>query len=100
VCYNDTSCAGGDKYVDTAAGANTVASIGAIMPYLPVDPVNTGAYRYTWTDNGASDAYYCLYVKSEAAANTWFCSSNRGVFSKTQASYTPSNSDCCGVDVE
>jgi prepilin-type N-terminal cleavage/methylation domain-containing protein len=97
VCYNDNSCAGGSKYPSTTSGVNTLISIGSIMTKVPVDPVDTSPYQYTWTD-GANE-YYCLYVKSESLTDTWFCSSNRGVASKTLGSYTPSNTDCCGVDV-
>jgi len=97
VCYNDKDCAGGSKYPATTAGANTLTSIGYIMTKVPLDSINTSPYQYTWTD-GANE-YYCLYIKSESLTDTWFCSSNRGVASKTLGSYTPSNADCCGVDV-
>jgi len=96
VCYNDKDCAGGSKYPSITAGPNDLTSIGYIITKMPVDPVDTSPYQYTW-DNGA-DEYYCLYVKSESLVDTWFCSSNRGVASKTLGSYTPSNADCCGVD--
>jgi prepilin-type N-terminal cleavage/methylation domain-containing protein len=97
VCYNDTVCSGGSEYLDTTSGANTLTSIGYIMAKVPVDSINTSPYQYTWT-NGTAE-YYCLYVKAESLTDTWFCSSNRGVISKTSGGYTPSNSDCCGVDV-
>lgn len=97
VCYSDTACSGGSEYLDTTSGANTLTSIGYIMAGVPIDSIDISPYQYTWT-NGTTE-YYCLYVKTESLTDTWFCSSNRGVASKTSASYTPSNSDCCGVDV-
>lgn len=98
LCYNDNNCgAGTDKYINTAQGVNTLTSIGRIITSMPFDPLNTTPYQYTWTEG--TDAYYCLYVKSESLADTWFCSSNKGVFSKTASTYTPSNPDCCGIDV-
>ncbi len=96
VCYNDTGCAGGSKYLDTDLGVNTVTSIGSIMAAVPVDPINTYPHQYTWT-NG-TDQYYCLYVQLESLTDTWSCSSNRGVVSKTLGTYIPSNTDCCGVN--
>ena len=98
VCYNSNNCgAGADKYIDTDQGENTLTSIGNIITSIPLDPLNTGPYQYTWTEG--TDAYYCLYVKAELLTDTWFCSSNKGVFSKTASTYTPTNADCCGVDV-
>ena len=86
-----------DNYIDSAAGANTVTAIGTYMPLVPKDPLDSGNQRYTWTDG--TTQYYCVYVQLEAVTNTWFCASNRGVQTKTAAGYTPSNTDCCGVNV-
>ena len=93
--YSDNS----DKYLLTTAGANTVTAIGAYMPALPKDPLNTSPQQYTWTGNASPYQYYCVYTKLEVEADTWFCASNKGAMKKTLAGYTPSNSDCCGVNV-
>lgn len=98
VCYNDNNCGNGaEKYIDTTQGANTLTSIGNFVSSLPLDPLDVVPYQYTWTEGTV--AYHCLYVKSESLLDTWFCSSNRGVFSKTAPAYTPLNADCCGVDI-
>jgi len=97
LCYNDRSCAGGDKYPDTAAGANTLTSIANYMPIVPKDPSDTSLYQYTWTDG--TNNYYCLYDKLESKTDNWLCVSNKGIISKTASSYTPSNTDCCGYNV-
>jgi len=96
ICYSDNNCGGGnDKYPDTVGGGLT--SIGAFITSIPLDPLNKSSHQYTWT--AGDPAYYCFYVELEASDDTWLCSSNRGIFSKTSDSYIPTNSDCCGVDV-
>lgn len=98
VCYNDSSCGGSDvKYIDTIEGVNTLTSIGNFITSMPLDPLNETPHQYTCTEGTIS--YYCLYVKLESTDNTWLCSSNKGVFSKTSVGYTPTNPDCCGIDV-
>lgn len=98
VCYNDSNCGDGDnKYPNTTQGVNTLTSIGNFITSMPLDPLDEAPYQYTWTDG--TNAYYCLYVKLESIDNTWVCSSNKGVFSKTSADYTPTNPDCCGIDI-
>ena len=98
VCYNDNNCGGSnDKYPDTVQGVNTLTSIGTFITSMPLDLLNESPYQYTWTEG--TYAFYCLYVKLEASDDTWLCSSNRGVFSKTSAGYTPTNPDCCGVNL-
>ena len=98
LCYNDNNCGNGiEKYIDTTQGANTLTSIGDLISSVPLDVLDSAPYQYTWTEG--TDSYYCLYVKSESLNDTWFCSSNKGVFSKTAPTYTPSNTDCCGIDV-
>lgn len=97
VCYNDNNCGdGADKYIDTIQGVNTLTTIGNFLSSVPLDPSNIAPHQYTCTEG--TDSYYCLYVKSESLTDTWFCSSNKGVFSKTATTYTPSNTDCCGID--
>ncbi|MFH1714307.1 MAG: type II secretion system protein [Candidatus Nealsonbacteria bacterium] len=86
-----------EEYIDTAAGPNTVLSIGSYLDSLPVDPINSGDHQYTWTDGTLN--YYCIFVQAEIEENIWYCASNKRVWSKTQAAYVPSNADCCGVDV-
>ena len=98
VCYNETSCAGDDQYPVPGSGANALSAIGNIIVAVPRDPVDTSPYQYTWTAGATS--FYCLYTKAESLTDTWFCASNKGVFSKESAGYTPSNDDCCGVDLD
>jgi prepilin-type N-terminal cleavage/methylation domain-containing protein len=103
MCYAPSDCgAGGEKYVDTLAGANTVGNIDTDQApcYLcpvPTDPLNSSLHQYTWTDG--TDQYFCVYTKLEGETDTYFCGSNKGVQKKTAANYTPSNTDCCGMDV-
>ena len=99
MCYPDSACGGLERYLATTAGANTVTAIGTYMPSVPKDPLDTSPQQYTWTDNASPYQYYCVYVKLEAEDDTWFCASNKGAMKKTLAGYTPSNSDCCGVNV-
>ena len=103
MCYDDSACAGRERYIATTAGANTVTRIDTdgtpLYLVVPKDPLNTSPYQYTWTANASPYQYYCVYTKLEAEADTWFCASNKGVMKKTLAGYTPSNSDCCGVNV-
>jgi len=102
MCYTDSTCgAGADKYQDSAAGANNIDIIDTdsdpLYLDIPLDPKNTSPNQYTWTDG--TDQYYCVYTKLEGESDTWFCASNKGALKKTQASYTPSNTDCCGANV-
>ncbi len=97
LCYDDASCQAAESYLDTAAGVAADTAIGTYLS-VPTDPSNTGDQVYKWTD-GTTD-YYCIYVKLESTADTWFCASNMGVKEKTQATYTPSNGDCCGFDLD
>ena len=101
MCYDDSGCAGAERYVTVTAGANSVTAIGSYMPTgaVPKDPTDTSPYQYTWLANASPYQYYCVYVKLEAETNTFFCGSNKGVFKKTEAAYTPSNVNCCGPDV-
>jgi len=96
MCYDDTACNARESYIDTAAGNAANTPIGTYLT-VPTDPSNTGSQVYKWT-NGTTQ-YYCFYVQLESVANTWFCASNKGVKEKTQATYTPINTDCCGLNV-
>lgn len=102
MCFGDAACGlGANEYPVHAAGVNTWTTIDSdgVPNYLtvPVDPKNSPGQQYTWT--AGDQKYYCLYVKLESITDTWFCASNKGVLKKTQASYAPSNLDCCGRDV-
>jgi len=101
MCYDDSGCGGAERYITVTAGANSVTGIGNYMPTgaVPKDPTDASPYQYTWLANVSPFQYYCVYSKLEAETNTFFCGSNKGVFKKTAASYTPSNADCCGVNV-
>lgn len=93
MCYGEQNCSGMDQYPDTSPGRDTMEKI---------DPDGNPLYLsiprgYTWTDG--TSTYYCVYAKLEAEADTYVCASNKGLNRKTAASYTPSNSDCCGIDV-
>jgi prepilin-type N-terminal cleavage/methylation domain-containing protein len=104
MCYDDPNCAGVERYPLTNAGVNTVTQIDTdgtpLYMKVPCDPRGCDA-GYYWTSNSAAPAqqYYCVYAKSESEPNTWYCASNKGATKKTQAGYTPSNTDCCGVNV-
>ena len=107
MCYDDSGCATAENYCDPCntatcpdpASPNDKIDTDETPLYLtiPDDPTNSGDQRYTWT-NGTGQ-YYCIYVKLESETNAWFCASNKGVMKKTQATYTPSNTDCCGPNV-
>ena len=105
LCYSDENCGEGkDKYISTTNGVSNAKGT-VISTYLtvPTDPKDdeVNSYFYRWTTNSGDPAYqyYCFYAKMEAEDNTWFCASNKGVNEKTQVGYTPSNDDCCGVDI-
>ena len=102
MCYDDPACAGTDRYIATTAGINTVTQIDTdgtpLYLSVPCDPSGC-TVGYNWTANASPYQYYCVYTKLEVEADTWFCASNKGVMKKTLAGYTPSNSDCCGVNV-
>ena len=92
--YSDNS----DKYLLTTAGANTVTAIGPSGTYLPVvpkDPTDVSPQQYTWAANSANQQLYCVYVKLENVADTYFCSSERGTLSKVYSSGAPSLGACC-----
>ena len=103
MCYDDVTCAEAEQYPVTSVGANTLTTIDSdgtpLYLILPKDPLDVSPQQYTWTGNASPYQYYCVYTKLEVEADTWFCASNKGVMKKTLAGYTPSNSDCCGVNV-
>jgi len=101
MCYDDSGCGGTERYIEVAGGVDNVTVIGNYMPTgtVPKDPTGISPYQYTWTANASPFQYYCVYDKLEAETDTFFCGSNKGVFKKTLAAYTPSNLDCCGVNV-
>ncbi|MFC1663733.1 type II secretion system protein [Patescibacteria group bacterium] len=97
MCYDDSTCNGAEKYVDTDAGIAAGKLIGDYL-IIPVDPLDSGDYQYMWT-NG-TDQSYCFYVKLEAPAlATWYCASQKGVASKEDTN-SPTNDNCCGMDIE
>ena len=103
MCYDDSACAGRERYIATDAGANKVTQIDTdgtpLYMKVPCDPSGCSV-GYNWTANASPYQYYCVYSKLEAeTADTFVCASNKGVMKKTLAGYTPSNSDCCGVNV-
>ena len=89
--YSDNS----DKYLLTTAGANTVTAIGTYLSTMPKDPTDVSPQQYTWTANSANQQLYCVYVKIENVADTYFCSSERGTLSKVYSSGAPSLGACC-----
>jgi prepilin-type N-terminal cleavage/methylation domain-containing protein len=102
MCYGDADCGASEQYIDTTAGS-VPGTIGNYMTTLPVDPVDSGSYVYSWTTNTVDapvNQYYCVYALLESsAAGTYFCASNKGVIEKNYSSGSPSNSDCCGYNV-
>ncbi len=103
MCYDDESCAGFERYIATSAGANTVSTIDTdgspLYLTVPKDPLDKSTHQYKWTANASPYQYYCLYTQLESVANKWVCVSNKGLRTKIASGYTPSNTDCCGVDV-
>ena len=101
MCYDDSSCGVAEGYIQVDGGVNEVTEIGNYMPTdaVPKDPSDTSPYQYTWTANATPYQYYCVYAQLEApATTTWFCASNKGVFSKEYEG-PPSNTSCCGPNV-
>lgn len=102
LCYDDVNCVGANRYPAITAGANTITRIDPtdgtpLYLTVPCDPSGC-TVGYNWAANASPYQYYCAYVKLEALVNTYVCASNKGVMTKTAASYTPSNIDCCGVN--
>ncbi len=98
MCYDDSSCgAGSEKYYNTASAPT---SIGSYLVAVPVDPINADSYVYTWIANASPYQYYCVYAVLQGEDDTYVCASNKGVLTKTAASYTPTKDDCCGVDTD
>ena len=101
MCYDDSGCGGVERYIAVDAGVNEVTEIGNYMPTgaVPEDPTNISPYQYTWTANATPFQYYCAFALLEApSTTTWFCASNKGVFSKEYEG-PPSNTSCCGPNV-
>ncbi len=108
MCYDDPTCAGVNRYIDTSAGANTVTTIDKdstpLYLTVPKDPTDTSPYQYTWTANASPYQYYCVYTKLEAETNTFVCASNKGTLKKAATfnctpNTAPCNADCCGPNV-
>ncbi|MFA4998893.1 MAG: type II secretion system protein [Candidatus Paceibacterota bacterium] len=105
MCYSDPNCANGaDEYPRWLANA-TVTQIdidGGPLYVGPLDdPLNTQDYTALANNLATSTyQYYCIYAKLESVANTFFCASNKGTAQKTEAAYTPTTADCCGMVAE
>ena len=106
MCYDDSGCntgalnGGAEKYFAISNATDTVTAIGNYMPTgaVPKDPSGV-SYGYGWTANASPYQYYCVFTLLEfPATTTWFCASNKGVFSKEYPG-PPSNADCCGANV-
>jgi len=105
MCYDDSDCntgesGGTERYFAISNATDTVTAIGNYMPTgaVPKDPSGV-SYGYGWTLNAFPYQYYCVFTLLEfPATTTWFCASNKGVFSKEYPG-PPSNANCCGVDV-
>ncbi len=102
MCYDDSSCGAPESYIDTTAGANSLAAIGTYMTSVPCDPKDstcstssTGIYVYRWLDGTASS--YCIYTSLEQGSGTSpkFCASEDGVAEKDMG--TPTLANCCGL---
>ena len=105
MCYGDSNCNGGIRYLSTTAGINTVTSISTFMSPVPCDPGGC-AVGYNWTANSAAPAqqYYCAYAQLEGTTNAFVCVSNKGIRQKTTPfacapDTAPCNDDCCGFDL-
>ena len=105
MCYDDSGCntgisGGAEKYFAISNATDTVTVIGNYMltDAVPKDPSGV-SYGYGWTLNAFPYQYYCVFTLLEfPATTTWFCASNKGVFSKEYPG-PPSNANCCGVNV-
>ncbi len=104
MCYDDSGCAGAEKYPTWTAGTNlkdeTIDTDGdPLYLKIPGDPKNTDDYIYKYLSG--TDQNYCILVKLESpATTTWFCASNKGVAKKEYPSGSPSKDDCCGMDID
>ena len=116
LCFNNGICTNlEDFYPTIAVGGTDPANWPNIYPYLPTvpsDPKNVSPNQYTWTTNtgdlGIPDhglKYYCLYVKLESKADTYYCASSKGVGQKSGTFNTctpntaPCNTNCCGYSL-
>jgi len=105
MCYDDSDCntgesGGTERYFAISNATDTVTAIGNYMPTgaVPKDPSGV-SYGYGWTLNAFPYQYYCVFTLLEfPATTTWFCASNKGVFSKEYPG-PPSNANCCGANV-
>ena len=105
MCYDDSGCntgisGGAEKYFAISNATDTVTAIGNYMltDAVPKDPSGV-SYGYGWTLNAFPYQYYCVFTLLEfPATTTWFCASNKGVFSKEYPG-PPSNANCCGANV-
>lgn len=84
-----------EKYLSTVGGIDAVTVISTYMSAVPKDPLGTAPQQYAWAANTADLQKYCVYVKLEAATNTYICSSERGTLSKVYATGTPALGSCC-----
>jgi len=82
LCYDDSNCgAGANQYISTTGGTNAVPTIGTYLPSVPIDPVDSSPYQYTWIDNSGLPliSKYCVYTKLQApATDTWIAASHEG----------------------
>jgi prepilin-type N-terminal cleavage/methylation domain-containing protein len=82
LCYEDSNCgAGAYQYISTTGGANAVPTIGTYFPSVPIDPVDSSPYQYTWIDNSGLPLInkYCVYTKLQAPdTDTWIAASHKG----------------------
>ena len=94
LCYDDSNCgAGALQYISTTGGPNAVPAIGTYLPSVPIDPVNSSPYQYTWIDNSGLPLVekYCVYTKLQAT-DIWIAASQKGIRMDLDAA--PSTLDC------
>lgn len=96
LCYDDTTCAGGQRYPTAAADVLGTALGTRLDKYItiPTDPTSTQSYR--WLDNTPTGSEYCIYASLEAPASSYFCASERGTATITSTG-APTLSSCCGL---
>jgi len=106
MCYDDSECAGFEKYptwdTDSEAVDLTGEKIGGGGNFyieIPADPLNDPDNDFAYKYYAGDDQRYCIAAKLEApASTTWVCASNHGV-KQHQSETEPDESDCCGMSL-
>jgi len=92
--YCVTPAGGGANAVTRISGTPLIAACNSgtgedFLNPVPTDPLNTGAQRYTWTDNtlAGANSSYCVYVDLEGGG--WAAASHKGTCMILPQTWTP-----------